>query len=74
LAILGSKSSRLAGLGYLTLYNLIFISPLVVIHLAVTNRHTAERLRTWQVAHARRFKIAAGAVIAALGALVLWLL
>jgi len=74
LAILGSKSSRLAGLGYLTLYNLIFISPLVVILLAVTNRHTAERLRTWQVAHARRFKIAAGAVIAALGALVLWLL
>jgi len=45
LAILGSKSSRLTGLGYLTLYNLIFVSPLAVILLVAGNRRTAERLR-----------------------------
>ncbi len=74
LAILGSQATRLIGLGYLTLYNLIFVSPLVVILLLVGNRHSAEKLRAWQLAHARSFKITAGAVMTALGTLVLWLL
>lgn len=74
LAIVGSQSTRLAGLGYLTLYNLVFISPLVAILLLVGNRHSAEKLRAWQVAHARRFKIATGGAMAFLGALVLWVL
>ncbi len=64
LGFLASRTSFLEGLGYLYLYNLMFIVPLVVTLGIVSNRQLALRAAKWERVNARRFKaVMAGSMI-----------
>lgn len=56
LGFLASRTSFLEGLGYLYLYNLMFIVPLVVTLAIVSNRQIALRAAKWERLNARAFK------------------
>ena len=74
LGLLSSRMSYVSGLGYLALYNLMFIVPLVGILLFVNNRPVSLTLAGWERSHTRTMHAAIGAVMVALGVLILgWL-
>lgn len=75
ITLLAAKTTYLWGLGYLTLYNLLFVLPLVVILLAVGNRTTAKSLAQWERRHALRLRLWFGLAMVALGAvMLLWII
>jgi cytochrome c biogenesis protein CcdA len=75
ITLLAAKTTYLWGLGYLTLYNLLFVLPLVVILLAVGNRTAAKSLAQWEQRHALRLRLWFGLAMVALGALMLlWII
>jgi len=74
LGLLSAKATYAVGFGYLLLYNLMFIVPLVAVLLAVGNKRTVGQLMRWETGHKRTIKLSLGAGMVALGAVILlWL-
>lgn len=71
LGLLASKSTYWTGLGYLVLYNLMFVLPLIVLLLLVGNRRTVGQLSRWEAGHKRGVKLASGLSMVALGGVIL---
>lgn len=71
LGLLSAKATYWMGLGYLLLYNLMFIVPLIAILLGVSNRRAVGRLARWEASRKREVKLATGLVMIALGAIIL---
>lgn len=72
ITLLNAKTTLGWGLVYLTLYNLLFILPLIVILLAVGNRVVAKQLATWEREHALSLRLWFGVTMIGLGAAMLW--
>lgn len=72
ITLLNAKTTLAWGLAYLTLYNFLFILPLVVILLAAGNRVTAKKWASWEREHALRFRLWFGLTMIALGMVMLW--
>lgn len=70
--LLAAKTTYAWGLGYLTLYNFLFVLPLIGILLVVGNRTTAKQLAQWERRHALRLRLWFGLVMMVLGGLMLW--
>lgn len=59
---------------YLIVYNLIFVSPLVVIAVLVyLGKMTVEKASDWQAKNVKRLHLAAGLLMLAAGIGVLWM-
>jgi len=71
LSLLALQTSALLGYGYLVLYNLVFIVPLVVILVAASARPTLNRLAHWNLHHKEWVRLALGAGVVAMGLLIL---
>jgi len=71
LGLLSAKATYWTGLGYLLLYNLMFVVPLIIILLGVSNRRAVGRLARWEASRKREVKLATGLVMVALGAVIL---
>ncbi|MBI4307318.1 MAG: cytochrome c biogenesis protein CcdA [Chloroflexi bacterium] len=71
LSLLGSQATYLQGVGYLALYNLMFVAPLVAILLAVGNRPVARGLAAWERRNTRTVHLVAGLAMVALGVVIL---
>lgn len=73
ITLLNAKTTLGWGVGYLALYNVLFVLPLLVILAAAGNRITAKRWAAWEREHARRIRLWYGLVMVALGAsMLLW--
>jgi len=72
ITLLNAKTTLGWGLVYLTLYNILFILPLVIILLAVGNRVVAKQLATWERDHALSLRLWFGVSMIGLGAAMLW--
>jgi cytochrome c biogenesis protein CcdA len=66
------RSTSLEGFGYLSLYNLIFILPLVVILLIASDRRLLDTVQNWQRHQRQRMRLWGGALMIALGALIFY--
>ena len=62
----------LNGLGYLILYNLLFVSPLVVILLLASNKELHDRVMNWRKQNLRLMRLYTGLIMVALGLLILF--
>jgi cytochrome c biogenesis protein CcdA len=71
LGLLSTRSSYLSGLGYLYLYNLMFVLPLIVILAAVGNPSTARRLAAWESTHRHQARLLSALLMIAVGVLIL---
>lgn len=74
LGLLSAKATYTVGFGYLLLYNVMFVLPLIAVLLAVGNRRTVGRLMRWETQNKRTIKLTMGCGMVSLGAaILLWL-
>ncbi|MFN4218942.1 MAG: cytochrome c biogenesis protein CcdA, partial [Candidatus Bipolaricaulia bacterium] len=73
LGLLSAQTTYFEGLGYLLMYNVMFVLPLVAILLALGNRRTLGQVSRWEAQHKQALKLGQGLVMIALGvAILLW--
>src|SRR3990170_3712030 len=71
LGLLAAKGSFLEGLGYLYLYNLMFVVPLIAMLAVVSNRRVAVKAAQWERSNARNFKAVMAGAMVVMGAVIL---
>ncbi|NOY07696.1 MAG: hypothetical protein GXP33_02510 [Spirochaetes bacterium] len=71
LGLLSAKTTYWTGLGYLLLYNLMFVVPLIIILLVLSSRRAIGQFSRWEVSRKRGIKLVTGLVMAAMGAVIL---
>lgn len=71
LGLLHQRETFLQGLGYLVIYNLIFVSPLIVILMLSSNRALHEKVQAWQKEEQPWMKYSSGLAMVLLGALIM---
>lgn len=71
LGLLHDTGTYLSGFGYLLLYNLIFVAPLILILLIAGNEGVVDTLRTWQRENRRTMRLVGGVLMIAIGAAIL---
>ncbi len=71
ITLLNARTTLAWGVAYLTLYNVLFILPLIAILLVVGNRVTAKKLATWERQHALGLRLWFGLAMVGLGVLML---
>jgi cytochrome c biogenesis protein CcdA len=73
LGLLAAQTTFWHGLGYLALYNVMFVLPLVVLLLAIGNRRVIGQYMRWMGTRRRPLRLAQGLVMVGLGgALLRW--
>ncbi|MFH0712672.1 MAG: cytochrome c biogenesis protein CcdA [Candidatus Jorgensenbacteria bacterium] len=70
LGLLHDSATYAAGLGYLLLYNLIFILPLVIILLIASNDALLEKVQNWQREERKEMRLGGGIAMILLGFLI----
>ena len=70
LGLLHDQQTYAAGFGYLMLYNLIFIAPLIVLLLLASNEAILEKVQAWKRSQNRSMRLIAGVAMAALGSII----
>jgi cytochrome c biogenesis protein CcdA len=73
LGLLHDQTTYLLGFGYLILYNLIFILPLVTILLLASDRGLLAKVETWQKSERGVMRFGGGVAMIVLGVIILWL-
>jgi cytochrome c biogenesis protein CcdA len=69
--LLAAKATYLQGVGYLGLYNLAFVLPLLIILVGVGNRRIMHRIRLAEQSSRRWVRLATGVAMVAVGAVIL---
>lgn len=70
LGLLHDQATYFRGVGYLVLYNLIFVLPLVIIFLLASEKTLLEKVRLWQQNEKRIMRIGGGIAMVALGVII----
>ncbi|MEK7574538.1 MAG: cytochrome c biogenesis protein CcdA [Patescibacteria group bacterium] len=70
LGLLHDQGTYLVGVGYLLLYNLIFILPLVVILLIASENALLEKVKAWKKAETKHMRIWGGIAMIILGIII----
>ena len=73
LGLLHDRGTYASGLGYLMLYNLVFILPLVVLLLIASHASLVERVRAWQRKERTNMRLWGGVAMVALGIIIFFL-
>jgi len=71
LGMLAEKATRLSALGYLLLYNFIFVLPMMVITLIVYKGFKTATLERWRAKRIKLFHLIAGLIMIGLGIVIL---
>ena len=70
LGLLHDRGTYLSGVGYLLLYNLIFILPLVIILLIASNNALLEKVSSWKKAETKHMRVWGGVAMVILGIII----
>lgn len=73
LGLLHDRGTYFAGLGYLLLYNLIFILPLVIILLIASNNALLEKVKAWKKTETKNMRLWGGVAMIILGLVIFFL-
>ena len=73
LGLLHDQGTYLAGVGYLLLYNLIFVLPLVIILLIAGDNALLEKVKMWKKAETKHMRLWGGAAMIVLGLITFFL-
>lgn len=72
IALVSAKETFLSGLGYLLLYNLMFVLPLIIIFIFAGNERVLLKIKKWQEKYGRFSNLVLGITMLVLGVLLLW--
>lgn len=70
LGLLHDTATYLTGFGYLLLYNLIFVLPLIVILLIASNQNLLVKVQEWQRQERKEMRLGAGVAMIVLGLII----
>ena len=73
LGLLHDQATYLKGLGYLILYNLIFVLPLALILLIASNKALLDKVQSWQREKRMGMRLGGGIAMIALGIIIFFL-
>lgn len=73
LGLLHDQATYLRGFGYLLLYNLIFVLPLVIVLLIASSKTLVEKAQTWRKQSAKGMRLWSGVAMIVLGAVIFFL-
>jgi len=73
LGLLHDQSTKLAGIGYLLLYNLIFVAPLAVVLAIASEESLLGKIQVWKKNHASSLSLWGGLAAIVLGLLIFML-
>jgi cytochrome c biogenesis protein CcdA len=73
LGLLHDRGTYVSGLGYLILYNVIFVLPLILILMVASSATLVERVKAWQQKERFLMRVGGGVVMVVLGLLILLL-
>jgi cytochrome c biogenesis protein CcdA len=62
LALLRGQATILSGLGYLLVYNLVFVLPLILIVVLASNKLLTEKINVWRKQNSKIFTVASGII------------
>ncbi len=71
LALLSTQATLLAGIGYLVLYNVVFVAPLVIMLALASSPPVYRKLARWQLHQRLALKLGTGVVTIGVGLLTL---
>ncbi|HLE51320.1 MAG TPA: cytochrome c biogenesis protein CcdA, partial [Anaerolineales bacterium] len=71
LSLLALQPTALLGYGYLVLYNIVFVLPLMGILLLAASRPSLNRLAHWNIHHKEWVRLALGSGVVVMGLLIL---
>lgn len=71
LGLLHDQRTYISGVGYLVLYNLIFVLPLAIILLIAGNNAIAQKVNAWKKSETKNMKILGGMAMIVLGLFIL---
>lgn len=71
IGLLALKATYWTGLGYLLLYNVMFVVPLIIILLFSSNKYSVEKLTVWEQSESKVMRLAAGLTMVILGVIIL---
>ncbi|OGH71345.1 MAG: hypothetical protein A2921_00430 [Candidatus Magasanikbacteria bacterium RIFCSPLOWO2_01_FULL_43_20b] len=71
IGLLAAKTTYFAGVGYLLLYNLMFIMPLVIILVLAGNKKAVEKITAWEQSETLNMKILSAGIMLLLGIIIL---
>jgi cytochrome c biogenesis protein CcdA len=71
LGLLAAQTTFASGLGYLLLYNVMFVAPLVGLLLLIGNRRVVGQFSRWMASHKRQLRLGQGLVMMAIAATIL---
>lgn len=71
IGMLAAQRTFFQGLGWMVWYNLIFILPLIILLIASSNPKSVEKLQILERAESKKIKLAVGAFMVALGAVII---
>ena len=67
LAMLANTVTRIQAIGYLLIYNVMFVLPLIIILAAIAFGMKAEHIESWRSSKKNIMKLAIGIILLALG-------
>jgi len=67
LALLAQKETYLRGIGYLFIYNLMFVLPLIIIFVGISNRFVVEKIINWNEKNSPIFRLIISSITLILG-------
>lgn len=73
LGLLHDRGTYLSGVGYLLLYNLIFVLPLVIIMLVASNKILLEKVNNWKKAETKHMRVLGSLAMIVLGIIIYYL-
>jgi cytochrome c biogenesis protein CcdA len=73
LGLLHDQGTYIAGVGYLLLYNIIFILPLVIILLIAGDNALLEKVKSWKKAETKHMRVWGGIAMIVLGLVIFFL-
>lgn len=73
IALLSARSTVAQGIGYLVLYNVVFVLPLVALLALTASRPVYRQLARWQLHHRAYLKAASGAMALSVGLFTLFI-
>jgi cytochrome c-type biogenesis protein len=74
LALLSQKATYFKGAGYLLLYNLMFVMPLILIFVASTNRFVTEKIINWNEKNSPVFRLTISTITIIMGSVLVFYL
>ena len=67
LGLLHDQTTYISGIGYLLLYNAIFILPLVIVLLIASDNTLIEKVKAWKQSEIKHMRVWSGIDMIALG-------